>query len=391
MASDGAGAFYTEPDESAPVCPTPREFAVPLMDEIIRGPCRRWGCPVCGPNRRTELALRIRHGIHAQVKLRGEDVKFLTLTLDPKRNEASAANGTKLQAEYVSACFRRLIAKIRERCRRKEILPPWYVKVADWRDKTDAMHLHILMMGWIPSREGMKADIVKAGFGHVYKIETVRSVRQACRYLTKYVAEAATMKAPRFVHRYSSCRGGLPPLSMWKRLISNGYAEDLWDAVEDEDAETAFEGTWWEGESRENLEAEMDEIEAIANRDGLAPTDMKFIGLARPQVPRDDGPRASWASAPRRAADDDPSSFPPSEERDRGQGAREQSRRVRRAERGGDRDCGSVPAAPAAGGPVPWRGKDADAHTHEALRVTPPQYGLRDQLERRRERRGAWP
>jgi len=42
------------------------------------------------------------------------------------------------------------------------IVPPWYVKVAEWRDETDAMHLHVMVIGWIPSENGIRNDIVTA-------------------------------------------------------------------------------------------------------------------------------------------------------------------------------------------------------------------------------------
>lgn len=246
------------------VCPKPRDFVDTKTGEVIRAPCGGWGCPSCGKKRQAELAHRARMAMTILWDAYEGKAQFLTLTLDPKRNRASAANGTKLQARYISRCWRRLISKWRERCRRSGRVPPWYLKISEWRSLTDAMHLHVIFLGWLPSSTGMKEDIVSAGFGKVFDIQPVQSVPRLTRYVTKYVTKTASQGAPRYVHRYSASRGAMPPLVLWKRLRVLGFVQSLKDAAEGKPWFFARERTaWWTGEQRAEIEHALDGMEAV--------------------------------------------------------------------------------------------------------------------------------
>jgi hypothetical protein len=83
----------------------------------------------------------------------------------------------------------------RERCRRQELAAPWFVRIAEWRERTDALHYHVLLIGWLPGR--LADDVVAAGFGIVHDIQRVRTPEAAARYRTQYVTKAARDKAPR--------------------------------------------------------------------------------------------------------------------------------------------------------------------------------------------------
>ncbi len=259
-------------------CPSARVFLNVKTGEEIRGGCHAWACPVCGPKRQAELSLRIRVAMRAQLAEYGGHLQFLTLTLDPSRNEESRANGTKAQALYVSRCWRRLVSKWRERCRRQGWRPPQYVKVAEWRDRSAAMHLHILFLGWIPSDRELKGDIESAGFGKVFDISRVKSVRKVARYVASYVTKTARVKAPRYVHRYTANRETLPVLALWRRIIRLGMKDDLRAAAEGQ-VFALMEGacTWWKGAARAVLEKKLDELEAAA---GFGRGQLHYLGQA---------------------------------------------------------------------------------------------------------------
>ena len=260
-------------------CPTPNEFARKDTGEIIRSPCFNWRCPACGPKRRAELSLRIRRSATVMVKEIGESAQWLTLTLDPKRNRASAANGSKLQAQYVSRCWRKLTCRWRERCRRRGKVRPWYVKVCEWRANTDAMHLHCLVVGWLPGR--IRSDIIECGFGHSFQIERVRDIKRLARYLTKYVAKTAGDQAPRYVHRYSASRGAMPTLKLWKRLMQAGalrlLKSDHAVLVTTGDMVTTAD-VWWSGPKLEHVD---DWLTAVGGASEPRP-ELAFVGRAGP-------------------------------------------------------------------------------------------------------------
>ncbi len=268
-------------------CPSPRYFARQDTGEMIVSACRMWKCPHCGPKRSAELSLRVKMGLNVHQRRIDSTAQFLTLTLDPKRNVPSGLNGTSFQARYVSECWRSLISTWRERSRRAGIPPLWYVKVAEWRDRTAAMHIHVLILGWIPSGDHLKQDIVNAGFGHVYDIQRVRSAKRVARYLTGYVTKTVKADAPRYVHRYSFSRGGLAPLTLWKPMVAHGYLK----AFKNEDSPLSQSSEiWWTGEIRQNIE---NWIESLHEEDDPADKPVwVFAGLGDAEIPeyvREDG------------------------------------------------------------------------------------------------------
>jgi hypothetical protein len=228
------------------------------------------------------LSFRIQHGLRVAIEERRKPVKFLTLTLDPSRNRASAANGSKLQAKYASACWRRLTSMWRERCRRQEIAAPWYVRIAEWRDRTDALHYHVLLVGWLPGR--LADDVVAAGFGMVHDVQRVRAPEAAARYLTSYVTKAARARAPRYVNRYSSSKDALPPLPVWIK------ARRMWPGAMRARAGTVASvptsSRWWRtSRVLDALEREEEHQRELGARPPKG-TKFHFLGSARPPEER---------------------------------------------------------------------------------------------------------
>lgn len=162
--------------------------------KFIRGNCKCWDCPRCGPKK----AGRYKHAIRKSAehfKLR----RFLTLTLDPKKlREGDDA------VEHLRTSFN----KLRTYLRRKFDEKISYICVLEFQkpkgNNPGLPHLHILVDRYI-EQSWIKHAWSTLGGGEHVDIRLV-DLHRVSRYLSKYLTKEMLMDAPKKTRRVTTSR-----------------------------------------------------------------------------------------------------------------------------------------------------------------------------------------
>jgi hypothetical protein len=152
--------------------------------------CKRWTCSYCGPIRAMELCRDI-----AREAKSNNLSRFLTLTLDPKKLDASEDN-----FKYI----RKTWNKFRVYLKRKYGKSISFISVMHLH-KSGTPHLHILLDRYI-KQSWIKKSWSKLGGGEIVYIEEVKDLEKIGWYLGKYLAKEEILDIPTRIRRFSTSR-----------------------------------------------------------------------------------------------------------------------------------------------------------------------------------------
>ncbi len=168
----------------------PVEVGGVIRNGIIRLPCNKWDCPVCGPRRQRELVKAIveaakEHGLS----------RLMTLTLNPK----------KIKGKNKYAYLRQVWAKFRVYLSREYGESVAFIAMMECH-KSGIPHLHVLVDRYIRQAWISKAW-ERVGGGSIVDIRKVADLDKVGWYLAKHIAKNAFLGLPKGVRRYSTSRG----------------------------------------------------------------------------------------------------------------------------------------------------------------------------------------
>jgi len=183
--------------------------------------CRSWGCELCQPDRKRQLI--------AQAK-DGAPTTFITLTASPQSGATPAERARALAKAWpkvVKAALRKYGYKS---------IP--YICVFEATKKGEP-HLHILCrVKWI-SQQWLSSKMKELTGSPIVWIIQVKSIRQACNYIAKYIG-----KEP---HRFATCKRYWSTRSWRKTKWEPEDSDEGWyDGWEIRDASLEFHKTMWE-------------------------------------------------------------------------------------------------------------------------------------------------
>jgi hypothetical protein len=150
--------------------------------------CNSWDCYCCAHRMRCNLVEELDRLVEERPQLR----RLLTLTLDPE----TAPAGQDEQHRYLTERFNALRTELNDRYGNLS-----YVWIRE-EGESNNPHLHLLVDRYLDQSELSRISS-RVGLGHVVDIRRV-DLRDAARYLTKYLTKGSMADLPKGIRRYGS-------------------------------------------------------------------------------------------------------------------------------------------------------------------------------------------
>lgn len=161
------------------VCPTPGPVMMSLSKEQKRGklwrpPCKRWSCPVCGPQNAADWGYVAMYGTQKQLDL-GVRLAFITIT-SHERLDATAA------IEVWPFAWKKLYSRISRKYGKGE-----YMMVTE-KTKRGKLHVHSVVTWGIDMR-WLKDNARSCGLGFQADVQPIEYAAGAAAYVAKYLVK----------------------------------------------------------------------------------------------------------------------------------------------------------------------------------------------------------